>query len=92
MTEYRETHGQRTEEDALGTPGYMPPEALLAETGSMDERSDVYSLGAILYRILTGRLPADPVTPIAFRARFVSWTSLVRRCRCRPVSCSLAGS
>ncbi len=49
----------RTLTSALGTPGYMAPEAALGRTGDVDERSDVYSLGAILYRMLTGRLPLE---------------------------------
>jgi serine/threonine protein kinase/formylglycine-generating enzyme required for sulfatase activity len=46
-------------EQALGTPGYMSPEQLDPRLGRPDGRSDVFSLGAVLYELLTGTPPLD---------------------------------
>ncbi|MCZ6786556.1 MAG: serine/threonine-protein kinase [Planctomycetota bacterium] len=41
----------------MGTPCYMPPEQALGDVDSLDARSDVFALGAILCEILTGKPP-----------------------------------
>lgn len=44
---------------ALGTPVYMPPEQALGQLDRIDERCDVYALGAVLYELLSNHAPYD---------------------------------
>jgi serine/threonine protein kinase len=48
----------------LGTPGFMPPEQLESR-GDVDERADVYALGAMLYTALLGHAPPDDAAAAA---------------------------
>ncbi len=51
--------------DLIGTPRYMSPEQALMPSEDVDARTDIYSLGAIFYELLSGKPLVDGPTPLA---------------------------
>src|SRR3990170_4800109 len=65
-----ETSHSLTGSVLIGTPAFMSPEQCRGE--EVDPRSDLYSLGAVLYQATTGRLPYDAETPMAVVIKHIS--------------------
>ena len=57
-------HGATRSGAILGTPSYMSPEQAAGRNSLISARSDVYSLGAMLYEMLSGRPPFREATPL----------------------------
>lgn len=75
---------------AFGTPGYMSPEQAHGRLDAMDERSDVFSIGALLYHVLAGHPPYHGETKLwrvlqAQQRRFAPLVASARPDRPRPL-------
>jgi hypothetical protein len=69
----------------LGTLAYMSPEQARGESGAIDERTDVFALGALLYHLLSGR------APFAGKPPTVALTCALE-VRCEPIDQAAAGA
>jgi serine/threonine protein kinase len=92
-----ETAIQRTRElddetqagSVLGTPAYMPPEQAIGAVDQIDQRSDVFGLGAVLCAILTGKPPylgadAESTRQLAARAKLDDAFARLAACGAEP--------
>lgn len=72
---------------AIGTPAYMSPEQALGQNERVDHRSDIYSLGVILYEMLAGTSPYQRGDLRRTLDQVVQgrWTPLERQPSCRDV-------
>ncbi|MCY3020178.1 MAG: bifunctional serine/threonine-protein kinase/formylglycine-generating enzyme family protein, partial [Planctomycetota bacterium] len=57
---------------ALGTPHYISPEQAQGDKKKIDGRTDIYSLGTALYRMVTGQVPFQADTPMAVMVKHIN--------------------
>jgi serine/threonine-protein kinase len=72
-----------TSEFVIGSPAYMAPEQMVAST-DVDARSDIWSMGVVLYELVTGRLPFDGRTPLEMFAAVMTHEPTPLREACGP--------
>lgn len=72
---------------SIGTPAYLSPEQVMGEP--VDYRSDIYSLGVMLYELLTGQLPFRAATPVEAMLRRLQEPPIPPRLACPSLSPTL---
>jgi serine/threonine protein kinase len=76
ISKIRDARTKLTDDRAiLGTPHYMSPEQSEGLANQVDHKTDIFSLGTIVYEMLTGQLPFEAATPLAI---------LLKICRAEP--------
>ena len=64
------SHGNTLTKEALGSVHYISPEQ--ARGGRIDDRSDIYSLGVVMYEMMAGRPPYDGESPVAVAIQHIN--------------------
>jgi serine/threonine-protein kinase len=71
LAKLTQSNTQLSQSGVMGTPAYMSPEQARGDK-EIDGRADLYALGAILYQMLTGKLPYEADTPIGLVLKHVT--------------------
>jgi eukaryotic-like serine/threonine-protein kinase len=82
--------GHTVDGSAVGTPAYMSPEQADGRIADIDERSDVWGLGAVLYEMLTGHPPFEGVTPFEILGKVLKDNVAPVRSQCAEAPAELA--
>lgn len=82
--------GKTMDGAAIGTPAYMSPEQAEGRIDEIDEQSDIWSLGAVLYELLTGKPPFEGYTPYEIIGKVIKDDVLSPRAKLQQVPVELS--